>query len=238
MMYARGFLSGAGPYVKRYMAGTTMGTAGIPLLGAIAATTDLGSVEPMAASTAVTEGSMVGLLMSTTGTISDTGMTNDDIFVEVLVNPDLVYGARANNGTTSGTALTPVVATVADTTGAAATVLTTIDDGALIGVTGGNVGEMRRCDDTAGSVSINFPNAIAIDDTFITICGFPCGVIGTNFISYDLTTDLTEVVATTAVTDMDNFATLDIKFDVTDPTNRTEYQLVANNHLFGSSTIS
>ena len=238
-MQVRGFLSGAGPYVKRYMAGTTISTAGIPLLGAVDAATDIGSVEPMGASTAVNQGSMVGLSLSTSGTIAATGITDsDDLFVEVVVNPDLIYGGRACNGTTSGTALATTAATSADTTGVTITGATTFDNGAVYGVTGGNVNQIRRTDDTAGSLAINLPNGIAIGDTFVAVHGFPCSVELTNWECYDLTTDLTEVVAQTAVTDMDNFATLDIRFDPNDPTTKTEYQLVANNHLFGSSSIA
>ena len=69
----------------------------------------------------------------------------------------------------------------------------------------------------------------------MSIHGFPCGAIATNFISYDLTADLTEVNATTAVVDMENYATLDIVTDVNAADTNTRYQLVSCNHLFGSS---
>lgn len=234
-----GFLSGAGPVVKRYMAGTTMATVGIPLLGAVDAATDLGSVEPMAASTTVNTGSMVGLLLSASGTVAATGITDSaELMVDVIVNPDLIYGARANNGTTSGTALATTASTAADTTGATITGSTTFDNGGVYGVTGGNVGEVRRADDTAGSLSINLPRGIGSGDTFVAVHGFPCSVELTSWECYDLTTDLTEIVAQTAVVDMDDFATLDLVFNPFEPTLRTKYHLVANNHLFGSSNIS
>lgn len=238
-MIARGLLSGGAPVMKRYMAGTTMSVAGIPVLGAVDAATDLGSIEPMAASTPVNQGSMVGLLLDPTGTVAATGITDDAaLYSRVIVNPDLIYGARANAGTTSGTALATTATTAADATGVTATGTTTFDNGALYGVTGGNVGVVRRTDDTAGSVSINFPRAIGSGDTFVAVHGFPCSVELTDFECYDLTTDLTEIVAQTAVTDMNNFATLDILFDTHEPTRKTEYLLIANNHLFGSSVIA
>lgn len=238
-MQARGLLSGGAPVMKRYMAGTTMATAGIPVLGAVDAATDLGSIEPIGASAAVNTGSMVGLLLDPTGTVAATGITDsDELFSRVIVNPDLIYGARANAGTTSGTALATTATTGADTTGATATGTTTFDNGAVYGISGGNVGELRRADDTAGSVSINFPNAIAIGDEFVAVHGFPCSVELTNWECYDLTTDLTEIVAQTAVVDTDNFATLDIRFDPHEPTRKTEYLLIANNHLFGSSSLA
>src|SRR5688572_29185266 len=105
-MQFRGLLSGGAPVMKRYMAGTTMATAGIPVLGAIAVATDLGSIEPIVASTPVNQCSMVGLLLDPTGTVAATGITDDAaLYSRVIVNPDLIYGARACSGTTSGVAL-------------------------------------------------------------------------------------------------------------------------------------
>ena len=233
-------LSGGAPVIKRYMAGTTMSTAGIPLLGAVDAATDLASVEPMAASTAVNQGSQVGLLLDTSGTVAATGVTDsDDLMVSVIINPDAVLRARMNNGTSSNTALALTSATAADTTGATITGATTFDNGAVWGYSGSNVGQFRRCDDTAGSLSINFTNGILTTDEYIAIHGFPCSVELTNWECYDLTTDLTQVIAQTAVTDMDDFATVDLEMrDISDDgRNKSYYHLIANNHLFGSCSI-
>ena len=156
----------------------------------------------------------------------------------VIVNPDLIYGGRANAGTTAGTVLATTATTAADTTGVTATGTTTFDNGAVFGVTGGNVGEVRRSDDASGSLAINFPNAIALGDTFLALHGFPCSVEAGAWECYDLTTDLTEVIAQTAIVDTFNFATLGIEFDVNNPTTKTEYHLIANNHLFGSSSLA
>lgn len=222
------------------MCGATVSTAGIPLLGAEAATTagSLGGVRLSLASTAVVAGEIVGLAVSTSGTVAATGITDSkDLFCEVIVNPDMIWGARANNGATSGTALTEQPTTGASAAGTVTTGVTTVDDGAVFGISGGNAGEMRRADDAAGSVSINFPKPIAIGDTFIAVHGFPGANLAGAFVSYDLTTELTEINATTAVTDMDNFATLDITTDTND-TYKTEYKLVCNSHLFGSTLAS
>ena len=242
-MEALGTLSGGAPLKKRYMAGTTISDAGIPLLGAVDAGTDLGSVEPIGASAAVNTGSMVGLGIDTTGTVAATGITadtNEDLFVTCLINPDLIYRARANNGTTSGTALATTSPTAADASGVTLTGTTTFDNGAVWGYTGTNVGFFRRCDDTAGSVSINFPNGTATTDTYIAVHGFPCSVELTNWECYDLTTDLTEIVAQTAVTDTNNFATVDMEMrDASEEGDlKSFYHLIANNHLFGSSSLS
>ena len=112
-------LSGGAPVIKRYMAGTTISNAGIPLLGAVDAGTDLGSVEPMTASGAMAVGSYIGLGLDTSGTVAATGITDsDDLFVSVVINPDAVLRAKMNNGTTSGTALATTSPTSADSSGA------------------------------------------------------------------------------------------------------------------------
>lgn len=240
-MEVMGILSGGAPVMIRYMAGTTISTAGIPLLGAVDAGTDLGSVEPMGASTAVNTGSQVGIAQDTSGTVAATGITDsDDLFVTVCVNPDAIIRARMNNGTTSGTALATTAPTSADATGATLTGATTFDNGAVWGYTGTNVGQFRRADDTAGSLSINLPTGTATTDTYIAVHGFPCSVELTNWECFDLTTDLTELIAQTAVTDMDNFATLkmEMRDGSDDGVNNSYYNVIANNHLFGSSSLA
>jgi len=46
------------------------------------------------------------------------------------------------------------------------------------------------------------------------------------------------VIGQLAVVDTDNFATLDIVPDPFEPLTKTEYHLIANNHLFGSSSLA
>lgn len=234
-------LGGGAPVIKRYMAGTTISTAGIPVLGAVDAATDLASVEPTGASAVVNTGSQVGLCIDTSGTVGATGVTDsNDLFVSVIINPDAVLRGRANNGTTSGTALATTAPTSADSTGATLTGATTFDNGAVWGYTGTNVGHFRRSDDTGGSLSINLVNGTATTDTYIAVHGFPCSVELTDFECFDLTTDLTEVIAQTAVTDKNNYATVDMEMrdSSEDGVNTSYYHLIANNHLFGSSSIA
>ncbi len=230
-------LSGGAPVIKRYMAGTTISNAGIPLLVAVDAATDLGSVEPMTASEAMAVGSYVGLGLDVSGTVAATGITDsDELFVSVVINPDLVIRAKMNNGTTSGTALATTAPTSADSTGATLTGATTFNNGAVWGYTGTNVGEFRRADDTAGSLSINLVNGTATTDTYIAVHGFPCtSVVGT-WDCYDLTTDLTQVIAQTAVTDTLNFATVDMEMrdNSQSGTSNSYYHLIGSQHLFGS----
>ena len=234
-------LSGGAPVIKRYMAGTTISTAGIPVLGAVDAGTDLGSVEPTTASGVVGIGSQVGLCLDTSGTVGATGVTDsDDLFVSVVINPDAVLRAKMNNGTTSDTALATTAPTSADSTGATLTGATTFDNGAVWGYTGTNVGEFRRSDDVSGSLSINLVNGTATTDTYIAVHGFPCSVELTDFECFDLTTDLTQIIAQTAVVDKNNYATVDMEMRTAtdDGINNSFYHLIANNHLFGSSSLA
>lgn len=232
-------LSGGAPVIKRYMAGTTISTAGIPVLGSLDAATDLGTVEPMKASDAMTVGGSLGLAIDTSGTVAATGITDSaDLFVSVIINPDAVLRAKMNNGVTSGTALATTSPTSADSTGVTLTGATTFDNGACWGYTGTNVGEFRRMADTSGAAAINFPNGTATTDTYIAVHGFPGSIEVGGWECYDLTTDLTQVVAQTVITDTLNFATVDMEMrDASqDGVSNSYYHLIASSHLFGSSS--
>lgn len=238
-------LSGSAPIRMVYQAGTTISNAGIPVIGSSAdAATDLGSVEPMTASGALTAGN-AGLCMDT-ATVAATGQTSADIAVTVLVNPDLIVRARMNNGATSGTALSIGTTTAASTDGSVATGVTTIDNGIIWPYDGANSlqGKLtpgyRRTDDASGSVTIAFDNPIASGDRFLAATGYPCASGNAGGAFLDLTTDLTEAVATTEVTDTDNFIIFDVELrDVGgDGENTSFYHLIANQHIFGSSSFS
>ncbi len=240
-MQVAGLIGGGGPLTKRYMAGTDILTGGVPVIGAVDAATDLGSVEVASATGATALASQVGLCLSVTSgtTIAATGIARtDEIFVEVVVNPDLIINGRANQGTTSGTALAQGETSGASSSGVVATGVTTLDNGWMVGNGGANAGVVRRTDDAVGGVSINLPSAVAIGDKFVAIQGFPCGIELTNVESMDLTTDLTELVADVASVTNDNFLILDIFTDLRDATTKTFYQLIQNSHLFGSSSIA
>jgi len=234
------YLYGGGPHIKRYQAGTTITTRGIPLLGAVDAGTDLGSVEPSTASTPVNTGSQVGIGLDLTGTVAATGATTADIMVTVEVRPDAIIRAKMSGGTASDTALATTTATSADTTGATVTGSTTYDNGAVWGYTGANVGEYRRADDTAGSMAISFPNGILTTDTYIAVHGFPCGVELTAVETHDLTATLDQLVAQTAITDKNEFVIYDIEPNAADNDgiNNSYFHLIQNNHLFCSSSLA
>lgn len=240
-MRAALLLGGGAPVIKRYMAGETIALAGQPVLGCVDAGTagELASVTAGGASAPVLGGSQIGLSISASGTIAATGITdNSELFCDVIVNPNLVIGARASGDTTQGTALTAQATTGASATGVVATGVTTLDNGWMQCVTGANTGQFRRTDDAVGGVAINFINAIATGDTFVAVQCFPCNVERTAMETLDLTTDLTEIDATTAVIDMENFCCFDINTEAGSETTKTEYLLVQNAHYFGSSSIT
>ena len=89
-------------------------------------------------------------------------------------------------------------------------------------------------------MSINFLNTIETADAYVTLHGFPCAALASANTSFDLTTDLTEIVAQTAVTDTDNYVCIDLEVqDIAgDGLNKSFYHLVANDHLFGSISRS
>ena len=121
--------------------------------------------------------------------------------VRVYVNPDAVYRALMNGGTTNGTALQVVTTTGASANGTTITATDTpendLDDGVCFCLTGANAGLSRRVTtftaNTSWVVTVPFPRAIAIGDTFL-ICPFSPLVT----IAITLTSDLVAADATVA----------------------------------------
>lgn len=232
-------LGGGAPVVKSYMASATLSTAGIPIVGAVVATTDIGGVLAISNTAQAAGGSrQVGLTVGTTGTVAATGITNNSaIFVKAIVNPDAVYRAKLSGGATADTALSTTATTAADSTGVTLTGTTTIDDGVVWGYDGGNARIFRRADDTAGSVSINFPNAVASGDRFLCANAFmgACGVTTQAF--FDLTSNFAQINAVTVDSDNDNFLVVDWELrDVSEAgTTNSFYHIVPNNHGFAGN---
>lgn len=240
-MHASGTLCGGAIYTRRYIASSTISAGGIPLHCGGAATTDIGAVTVPAGASDVNAEAQIGLALHATGTVAATGVTDsNDLMVTVAVNPDLIIRARMSGGTGAGTALSAGTTTAASTGGTDVAGVTTIDDGMVWGYAGSNIGELRRADDTAGSLSINLPNAVAVGDQFLVAAGFP-GTLAADGADYlDLTTDFTEINATAAITDMDNFIILDVELrdSSNDGTTDSWYYLIQNRHAFGSTSES
>jgi hypothetical protein len=233
-------LGGGAPVVKSFVASATLSTAGIPLIGAIAAGTDnLGGIKAYADASPPTGGfRQVGISVSTTGTIAATGMTsNAAVFVKAIVNPDAVYRAKLSGGTAADTALATIFPTSGDATGAVLTGATTLDDSVVWGYSGSNAGIFRRATDTAGAIGLNFPFAVVANDLFIAANGFmgACGVTTNAF--FNLTTNLTQINAQTTDSDNDNFIIVDWELrDQSDAgTTNSFYHIIPNNHAFGGN---
>jgi hypothetical protein len=245
-MEAMGTLSGGAIVVKRYQSGFTVANAGIPLLGAgtAAALATGASVQTPTTSTALTTG-MVGLSLDTSGTVAATGVSdNNDILVSVAVNPDLIIRCKMSNGTTEDTALAIQTTTAADSTGATATGVTSLTQGMLWGYDGNQKGVMRRTDDTAGSVVINFDDTtgIASGDRFLFANSAPAVSVAAGLANGpNLSTLFTQGDASTANPgDNDTFMVLDVELGTedNDGANNSFWHFVQNQNIFGSTQTS
>jgi hypothetical protein len=231
-------LSGGAPVIKSYQAGTTMSTAGVPVIGSAAdAATDIGEVEPCTTAAAV---GLVGLSLDTTGTVAATGAATADIMVNVVINPDGVYRAKLSGGTTADTALAAQTTTGASADGSVATGCTTYDNSVCWGYTGANIGEYRITDDTAGSFAIAMPRAIASGDQFLAATSHPCASGNASSAFFDLCTTLDQIVAITEDTDNDNFIVVDAELRASNDSGTTNsfYHIIGNAHLFASCGVS
>ena len=237
-MEAMGTLSGNSVLIVKYMASATMSTAGVFLLAGDQVSADLGSFK-LATTTTATTTPTLGVTIDTSGTIAATGTVEADLPVSVAVNPDLIIRVKMNSGSTEDTALTIGTASSASATGVAAAGVTTLKEGMMWGYDGGNKGSMRRCDDTVGGVTINFPNAIAVGDRFIMASMFPgVGTAAGLSNGPDLTTLRTQAVAQTINPgDNDSFFVFGVELGTTDDdgANNSFYQLVQNFHIFGNA---
>lgn len=122
--------------------------------------------------------------------------------VELIINPDAIFSARASGSGTSGTSLTVYAQ---DTASAGGTVLTdadlptgTFDEGVIWCISGNNVGQARRITAYTANASLTvtspFVRALAVGDTFLIVPWTP--FVGT---ALQLTADFLEADASIAV---------------------------------------
>lgn len=234
-MEVLGTLSGGSIVVKRYMASATMSTAGIVVTAHDAMATDIGEVTAAVAAGAAME-VMTGVTVDvTTEAVAATGVESTDaISVDVVVNPDAIYRTRMSQ-TAANDAITQQTTTGASATGVLVTGVTTLNEGICWGFSGSNIGDYRITDGSAAP-SINWINAVAIGDVYLVASGSPNGLIPTQE-TWDLTTDLTEVIIGAASADNDNFKALDVETRGIDEDgdNNSYYHMIANNHIFGGN---
>lgn len=236
-MEVLGTISGGAVVIKRYQIAATQLTAGVPVMGHNAATATDGMVEVMGAGGTAASNS-AGITLDTSGTISAASITDsNDLLVSVAVNPDLIIRAKMNNGTTEDTALSPGIST-GDATGEDATGVTSIQEGAIFGYDGANVGQLRRAEDASGAVTTNFENTIANGDRFLVACGYPAGGAAAAVSYFNLSTLLTQIDATNNDSAADNFNVFDMEFRTSgeDGINNSFYHFVQAQHCFGNTT--
>jgi hypothetical protein len=240
-MEAMGTISGGAIVVKKYQAGTTMALAGIPIKGAGAANTDLGAVEPITASDAMSTGT-VGISLDTCVVAGATGVTDtNDLMVSIAVNPDLIIKAKMAASATSDVALSIQSPDTDDSTGADIG-MTTLDEGFIWGYSGNNKGILRRCTTTSGGAGINFENGVLTSDQYLYASGgMPGACTAAALFSPDLTTTVDQVDAqTTSPADNDYFHTFDVILGTEDDdgANNSYFLFIQNASCYGSSLSS
>jgi len=241
-MHVSGHLCGGTGQAISYQASATLSVAGVPVMAAAVASSDIGGVV-IAAPSALNQ-HLMGLTLDTSETVSATADLAD-VLVKVDIRPDAIYRAKLSGSSTADTAITAQSASSVSSGGITANI-TSLDDGAIWGYKGANMGQpsLRRADDTSGGVSISFDNAVASGDEFLIAPIFPGGQgidasTGANKFC-DLTSDSSQVDASVTVTDTDNFVLVEMEArdESGEGTTNSWYLLVSNNHVFGSGGIS
>ena len=170
-MFVGYYLSGGAGVVKKLkIASASITTAGIPIIGGSGAVA--GCIA--ATTTNFTEGLGLGLDTAVYTTTQSSTMVEGVIGVDV--RSDLVMRALLSGAATDGTALailTNTSASAGGTTITAANVQATQDQkgGFTWCISGNNVGQSRvittHTSATSIAVTVPFPNAIAVNDTFL-----------------------------------------------------------------------
>ena len=122
--------------------------------------------------------------------------------VRVYINPDAVYEALMSGGAAEGTVLQTVTNSTASAGGttvtAADTMENSMDDGTCWGLSGNNVGLSRKVTtftaNTSWVVTVPFPRAVAVNDTYTAVPYLPAVTI-----TLQLSTLLTQADASIAV---------------------------------------
>jgi len=190
-------LSGSAPVIKKYMIGAST-AAGVPLR--IPGAGNPGLIQPTTTSAA----DMIGVCLDsgTYATAQQTDGSDPAAEVSVIINPDAIWAAKLSGGATEDTALSLQTVTTASTDGLTVTTAAewsspTYDEGIVWGYSGANAGIIRKItsvSSTAGTVTVAFPNDIAVGDEFLRANLFPL-----QNATVRLSTAFTQVDASTAV---------------------------------------
>lgn len=168
-MFEAGHTSHGAPIQKKYQVGEALANGGVPLSASV-----LINVDGVKLFTTTAGLMAIGLgldVAATRNTAQQSDGSDPASYVTVSIRPDLIVGSTLSGGATSGTVLTELVNTTADTTGLLLTFAASqaaYDDGYMWGATGANAGKIRKIIalTTTGTPIIAFPQDIAAGDIF------------------------------------------------------------------------
>lgn len=237
-MQVHGHVHGGTPIIKKFFASAQV-IQGVPVKSA-----ELASAAGDSGAVIIIANAAGNPIIGLTNDANDTwpsnpeAQLNTDVSLQVTVNvrPDAIYRAKLSGSATVDTALSNQACNAASALGITAANVTTLDDGVIWGYTGANAGVIRRCDSTAGSLSMGMSAAIASGDEFIAAQGF-MGYVSTSQAYFDLTSDFSQVRVDAADSDNDNFVIFDWElrdFAGTGVTN-SYYHLLPWKHAFSGS---
>ena len=197
-MKLSGLLHGGAPVIKKYQVNATVSDVGIPLLAGAAgeAGLDLPTITNAA--------DMVGLNYDTATfvTAQQTDGSSAERTVAVVINPDVIIEGRISGSATSGTQLTLRDVTTASATGLVVTTgddwsSPTLDEGAIWGFDGANLGQLRKITSvstTVATVTVAFDQDTVVGDNFLFAPFWPF-----DSVAVTLTSDFTEIDGSAAV---------------------------------------
>ena len=228
-MELSGIMGGGAPVLKRYTVAADVANPGVLV-------TDGGAgsdgVIPIATTAAV---DVVGLTLDSATYVTTQGSTSHAA-VTVVINPNAIIAAKLAGGATSGTALTAYAVTTESTDGLS--VITTefdvaspdLVEGMVWGASGANVGVATYITGTASNdatVTMPFPNTIAVGDTF-----YYSNVSPHRTILAEPTSDFLELNTTTVTTTDAELVVIDMALRESD--NSFAYML-ADGHMFAGT---
>ena len=164
------YLTGGAGVVKKIKLAASVATAGVPIIGGSGAVA--GCIP--ATATNFTESLGLGLDTGTYTTTQSASMVEGVVSVDI--RPDLVIRSLLSGGATEGTALAVLTNTSASATGVTVTAVNVQASqdqkgGTVWCISGNNVGQSRiittHTSATLVTVTVPFPNAIAVGDTFL-----------------------------------------------------------------------
>ena len=225
-------LCGGAPIIRRYQAGATMATAGVP----VTANPDTTGGLALATTTAAVLCVGVTVDTATLVTAQQTDGSDPERTVGVIISPLAVFKAKLSGGATANTALGTLAETLGDATGLLVTFATAsnaMDNGSIHGYTGANAGYGRKNITGATTTAVPhvaFPADIAIGDTFIQLPFWYCSD------HYVQLTTLLNQVDGSVDTDTDNanfrVVDLDVRASNDSGTTNSSVHLIIADHMF------